>query len=101
MRLGLSVEFEGKNYDILELPGEAFANLIPGLSEKQFHRIDKYFHDYWEDPTIRRRHVLAFAADIAGTSIDYIMLNRENISFDEADLEMYVQQQTKQGTRPS
>jgi len=101
MRLGLNVEFEGKNYDILELPGEAFLQIIPGLSEKQFQRIDAYFHDYWPDATVRRRHVLEFAADMAGNSIDYIMLNHENIHFDENDLQIYVQQQTKQGTRPS
>lgn len=101
MRLGLNVEFDGKSYDILELPGEAFVQLIPGLSQKQFHRIENYFTDYWSEPTLRRRHVLEFAADQTGTSIDFIMLNREAIDFDDHDLGAYVQQQTKQGNRPS
>lgn len=101
MRLGLTVEFEGKNYDILELPGEAFVQMVPGLTAYQFDQLDKHFTDFWPEPTRRRNHMLAFAAEQAGASLDYLFLNRDSIYFDETDMMSYIEDHTKQGNRPS
>jgi hypothetical protein len=101
MRLGLNIEYGGKNYDILELPLEAFVQLVPGLTVEQFNQLDKYFADYWPESTQRRHHILGFAAEQVGASIDFLLLNRESIHFDEADMAEYVQEHTKQGNRPS
>lgn len=101
MRLGVNIEYEGKNYDILELPTEAFLQLIPGLSDEQFWTIDEQFKDFWPEPTQRRNHIIAFAADLLGTSIDFLLLNRDTLLFDETDLYAYIEDHTKQGNRPS
>ncbi|MCL6626556.1 hypothetical protein [Alicyclobacillus shizuokensis] len=101
MRLGLTIEYEGKNYDILELPPEAFVHLVPSLNFDQFRRIDEYFQAVWPEPTQRRHHVLAFAAELTGASIDYLLLHRECIHFDDHDLSTYVMEHTKQVHRPS
>ncbi len=101
LRLGVNIEFDGKNYDILELPKEAFLQLIPGLSDDQFRFIDERFKDFWPEPTLRRNHVIAFAADLLGTSIDFLLLNRDILQFDETDLFAYIEEHTKQGNRPS
>jgi hypothetical protein len=100
MRLGLNIEYDGKNYDILELPPEAFVHVVPGLTMDQFRRIDEYFQNVWPEPTQRRHHILAFIADQAGASIDYLLLHRECIEFDDHDLSAYVVEHTKQGNRP-
>ncbi|GMA51736.1 hypothetical protein GCM10025857_30930 [Alicyclobacillus contaminans] len=101
MRLGLNIEYDGKSYDILELPLEAFVQMVPGLTEDQFLLLDKYFADFWPESTQRRHHILNFAAEQVGASLDYLLLNRESIHFDEADMAEYVQRCTKQGNRPS
>jgi hypothetical protein len=101
MRLGVNIEFEGKNYDILELPAEAFQQLIPGLTDEQFRIIDGRFRDFWPEPTQRRNHMIAFAADLLGTSIDFLLLNRDTLQFDDTDLYAYIEEHTKQGNRPS
>ncbi len=101
MRLGMNVEFDGKLYDVLELPSEAFVHLIPGLTSQQFKQIDAYFARYWPEATIRRHHVLEFASYITGTSIDSLMLQHGQLRFDEDDLSAYVETQTKRGHRPS
>jgi hypothetical protein len=101
MRLGMNVEFEGKMYDVLELPGEAFIHLIPGLTRRQFEQIDTYFHEYWREPTVRRHHVLEFASYLSGTTIDYVMLQHEHLRFDEQDLLAYVESHVKRGHRPN
>lgn len=101
MRLGLNIEFDGKNYDILELPIEAFEQMIPGLTADQLNQVDKYFREYWPNRTQRRHHILEFASELAGGPIDFVLLNRESIYFDEADLVQYVEEHTKQGNRPS
>jgi hypothetical protein len=101
MRLGLNIEYEGKNYDILELPLEAFAQMIPGLNMDQLKQLDKYFEDFWPEPTLRRHHILEFAAEQVGASLDFLLLHRESIQFDESDMAQYVQEHTMQGNRPS
>lgn len=100
MRLGVSIEYDGRNYDILELPNEAFVHLIPCLSEAQFRRIDTRFEYVWPDPTIRRNHILSFAAQVLETSVDYLFLNRDRLRFDDEDLDAYLHDHTKQGHRP-
>jgi len=101
MRLGVNIEYDGKNYDILELPVEAFLQLIPGLTYDQFKQIDERFYDFWPETTFRRNHILAFAADLLGTSIDLLLLNRDGLEFDDTDLFDYIEHHTKQGNRPS
>ncbi len=100
MRLGVNIEYEGKDYDILELPAEVFVQLIPGLTKEQFRHIDETFMHYWPEPTRRRNHILAFAAMLAGTSIDYLLMVKRTVHFDEEDLMRYVDDQLKQGNRP-
>ncbi|MCF8564975.1 hypothetical protein LLE49_09605 [Alicyclobacillus tolerans] len=100
MRLGVNIEFEGKHYDILELPVDAFLQLIPGLNMEQLKRIEKRFSAFWTDPTVVRRHILDFAAEQAGTSIDFLLMHRQKIRFDDTDMDDYIQDQTQQGTRP-
>lgn len=100
MRLGLTVEYEGKNYDILELPVEAFVQMVPGLTGEQFKRLDNHFTDFWPEPTQRRNHMLAFAAEQVGASLDFVLLNRDSIEFDETDMVSYIEDHTKQGNRP-
>ncbi|RIV22887.1 hypothetical protein D2Q93_08625 [Alicyclobacillaceae bacterium I2511] len=92
MRLGLNIEYEGRNYDILELPEEAFVHMIPGLTEEQFQDVDLYFQPYWADATRRRQHLLQFAAQRMGASLDYLMLNRAEIVFTVQDLAEYAQE---------
>ncbi|MFX4303240.1 hypothetical protein ACOJUR_13440 [Alicyclobacillus tolerans] len=101
MKLGVNIEYEGKNYDILELPSEAFTSLIPGLTVEQFQHLDKMFQPYWHDPTVRRNHILQFAAEILGTSLDYLFMNQETVRFTKHDVEEYIEHYTKQGNRPS
>jgi len=97
----VNIEYDGKNYDILELPREAFVQLIPGLTDEQFRYIDSRFADFWPEATLRRNHIIAFAAELLGTSIDFLLLNRESLEFDEEDLFAYIEEHTKQGNRPS
>jgi hypothetical protein len=101
MRLGLSIEYDGKSYDILELPSEAFLQMIPGLNDEQLRRIDSRFRDCWPEPTRRRNHIIGFAAEMLGTSIDFLLLNRDSIGFDDTDLFAYIEDHCKQGHRPS
>ncbi|MCL6444866.1 MAG: hypothetical protein K6T83_15670 [Alicyclobacillus sp.] len=101
LRLGVNIEYEGKEYDILELPANAFVQLIPGLSLEKFRKVDEAFEDYWPEITRRRRHVLAFFADQLGTSIDFLLLNSQPIHFEEADIAAYIQEHTEQSRRPS
>lgn len=101
LRLGVKIEYEGRNYDILELPPEAFIQLIPGVTSEQYRQIDEYFMDFWPEPTRRRHYILAFAAQQIGSSIDFLLLNRRPVQFDESDLQRYVELHTKQGHRPS
>lgn len=101
MRLGLTIEYEGKDYDILELPPEAFVRMVPGLTEEQFRVLDEQFTDFWPEPTQRRNHMLAFASELAGASLDFLLLNRESIEFDESDIMAYIEQHMKQGNRPN
>lgn len=101
MRMGLNIEYEGKNYDILELPMEAFVQLVPGMTNDQFYYIDSRFFDFWPEPTQRRNHVLAFAAQLLGASIDFLLLNHESMQFDDEDIQQYINKHTKKGIRPS
>lgn len=101
MRLGVNIEYDGRNYDILELPNEAFVHLIPCMTEEQFRRINARFEHVWPDPTVRRNHMLSFAAEVLETSVDYLFLYRDRLRFDDEDLEAYLQAHTKQGHRPS
>lgn len=101
MRLGVNIEYGGKNYDILELPVEAFLQLIPGLTYDQFKQIDERFYDFWPETTYRRNHILGFSADLAGVPMDMLFLNRDSFAFDDEDLFDYIEQHTKQGNRPS
>ncbi len=97
MRLGLNIVYDGHNYDILELPEEAFVRMIPGLSEEQFQDVDLFFQPYWSDETRRRQHLLHFMAQRAGSSLDYLMLNREEIAFTDQDLAEYVREHADAG----
>lgn len=99
MRLGLNIEFEGKSYDILELPFGAFVQLIPGLREDQVHQLQGQFRNYWPDETRCRHHILDFVAEQMGASIDYVLLTHETIRFDETDIAEYVEEHVKQGYR--
>lgn len=101
MRLGVNIEFDGRNYDILELPSEAFIHLIPCMSKEQFRRIETRFEDVWADATIRRNHMLAFTAQTLGTSVDYLFMYRDALRFDDEDMELYIEHHSKQGHRPS
>lgn len=101
MRLGVNIEYQGKDYDILEVPPEVFIQLIPGLSKDQFQLINQTFEQYWPEPTRRRNHILAFMAEQLGTSIDFLLMSRKSVFFSETDLLRYVEEQTKQGNRPS
>lgn len=101
VRLGVNIEYDGKNYDVLELPVDGFLHLIHGLTKAQYERIDEKFAVFWEDPTVRRHHILAFVADQLGTSLDFLLLNRESVHFNHDDLQMYIEEHTKQGHRPS
>lgn len=99
VRLGLNIEFEGKNYDILELPIDAFVRLIPGLKEGQVQRLQGQFQEYWPDPTRCRHHILNFVAEQMGESLDSVLLTHETIRFNEADVADYVEEHVKQGNR--
>jgi hypothetical protein len=101
MRLGVNIEYDGRNYDILELPTEVFIHLIPSITKGQFRRLDSRFEDVWPDPTIRRNHMIAFTSEKLGTSIDFLFLNRDTLQFDDDDMESYIEMHTKQGHRPS
>ncbi|SFU50824.1 hypothetical protein SAMN05421543_1038 [Alicyclobacillus macrosporangiidus] len=101
VRLGLNIEYEGKLYDILELPPEAFVGMVPGLTEEQFRRLDEAFRAVWPETTVRRHHILGFVAEQAGTSIDYLLLNREHIHFDELDISAYIEEHDQRRNRPS
>ena len=101
MRLGVNIEYDGKCYDILELPKEAFLHLIPGLTNEQYRKILNCFEDYWPEPTLCRNHVISFAAGILGESIDSLFVNRDALDFDDRDLLRYIEQHTKLGNRPS
>ncbi|MCL6487349.1 MAG: hypothetical protein K6T76_00205 [Alicyclobacillus mali] len=97
MRLGLNIEYEGKNYDILELPSDAFVQMIPGLTEDQYYRLLEAFEAYCPDDTLCRHHILDFIAEQVGASIDYILLNREQIYFDETDVAAYIDRELNHG----
>lgn len=99
MRLGLCVEYDGKSYDILELPQEAFAQLIPGMTGEQMKRLERRFREYWPDLTRCRRHILDFAAEQAGASIDYLLLIRESIHFDDEDIHAYIEERLHSGNQ--
>ncbi|EJY54643.1 hypothetical protein URH17368_2710 [Alicyclobacillus hesperidum URH17-3-68] len=101
MRLGFNIEYDGRNYDILELPNEAFVCMIPCMSKDQFNRMNRRFQEVWPDPTVRRNHMLAFTADRVHTSIDFLFLYRGSFWFDDEDLDRYIHTHTKQGHRPS
>lgn len=101
MRLGVNIEYDGKNYDVLELPVDGFVHLIHGLTKEQYKRVDDTFTAFWPDATVRRHHILGFVADQLGTSIDFLLLNRESVRFGEEDIEEYIEEHTKQGHRPS
>lgn len=101
MRLGVNIEYEGKDYDILEVPTEVFVQLIPGLTKNQFRHIDETFEHYWLEPTRRRNHILVFTAEQVGTSIDYLLMARRSVYFNHEDLMRYIEDQTKHGNRPS
>lgn len=101
MRLGVNIEYDGKNYDVLELPVDGFLHLIHGLTREQYQRIDEEFEVFWADATVRRHHTLAFVADQLGTSMDFLLLNRESVHFNRDDLQAYIEEHTKQGNRPS
>ncbi|WAH38201.1 hypothetical protein [Alicyclobacillus dauci] len=101
MRLGVNIEYDGRNYDILELPPEAFVHLIPCMSKHQYRRMNTRFEDVWPEPTIRRNHMLAFTAEKLSTSIDFLFLYRDALRFDDEDMEAYIETHTKQGHRPS
>lgn len=101
MRLGVNIEYDGKSYDVLELPVDGFLHLIHGLTKQQYKQIEDTFSAFWPDETVKRHHMLGFVADQLGTSIDFLLLNRERIRFDEEDLHAYIEEHTKQGNRPS
>lgn len=101
LRLGVSIEYEGKDYDILEVPSEVFIQLIPGLTKEQFQHINLSFEHYWPEPTRRRNHILAFIAEQMGTSVDLLLMTRKSVQFSNADLMRYMEEQTRQGNRPS
>lgn len=101
MRLGVNIEYDGRNYDILELPAEAFVHLIPCMSREQFGRLNERFGDVWPEATVRRNHMLAFTAETLGTSVDFLMLYRDALRFTDEDIESYIETHTKQGYRPS
>lgn len=101
MRLGVNIEYDGRNYDVLELPSEAFVHLIPCMSKEQYCRINTRFEDVWPDPTVCRNHVLAFTAETLGTSMDFLFLYRDALRFNTDDIEAYIETHTKQGHRPS
>lgn len=101
MRLGMNVEFDGKLYDVLELPSEAFIHLIPGLTSQQFRQIDDCFEQYWHEATVRRHHVLEFASFVTGSPIDSLMLQHGHLRFDEDDLSAYVETHIKRDHRPN
>ncbi|SIS58970.1 hypothetical protein [Alicyclobacillus vulcanalis] len=100
MRLGLNIEYDGKNYDVLELPNEAFVCLLPCMTPEQYNRIDRRFEDVWPDVTVRRNHILAFTAERVHMSVDYVLLYRGPFWFDDDDLDRYIQAHTMQGYRP-
>jgi hypothetical protein len=97
----VNIEYDGKNYDVLELPVDGFLHLVHGLSKEQYDRIDETFAAFWPDPTVRRHHLLSFVADQLGTSLDFLLLNRETVRFHMDDLQAYIEEHTKQGNRPS
>ncbi|MCY0889324.1 MAG: hypothetical protein OWQ59_12865 [Alicyclobacillaceae bacterium] len=101
MRLGVNIEYGGKSYDVLELPPEAFVHLIPGMSNEQFRRLDKTFFEYWPEPTVRRNHILSFASEIVGASMDRLFLNTDAMRFTDHEMTDYVERHLKQGNRPS
>lgn len=101
MRLGVNIEYDGHNYDILELPSEAFVHLIPCMSQEQFRRMNGKFGEIWPEPTIRRNHMLSFTAEKLGTSVDFLFLYRDVFRFDDEDMNHYIEMHTKQGHRPS
>lgn len=101
MRLGVNIEYEGKHYDILELPPEAFLQLVPGLTMEKLKQIEARFSDYWPEETVLRHHILEFAAEQAGTSMDFLLLHRQRIQFSEADLKEYIEEHAHQTGRPS
>ncbi|GMA65354.1 hypothetical protein NZD89_07870 [Alicyclobacillus fastidiosus] len=101
MRLGVNIEYEGRNYDILELPPEAFVHLIPCMSKQQYRRISSRFEEVWPEPTVLRNHLLAFTAEKLGTSVDFLFLYRDAFHFDDEEMERYIECHTKHGHRPS
>lgn len=101
MRLGLNIEYDGKSYDILELPSEAFTQLIPGLTEEQLHRLERRFQEYWPDATRCRHHILGFVGEQLGASIDYVLLMRDTVRFDESDVDRYLEEHVHEGRRPN
>lgn len=101
MRLGVNIEYGGRNYDILELPPEAFVHLIPCMSKDQYRRINQRFEVVWPEPTVRRNHLLAFTAEKLDTAVDFLFLYRDTFRFDEDDMDTYIELHTKQGYRPS
>lgn len=101
MRLGITIECDGKAYDILETPNEIFLQLIPGLSEHRLKQIEFLFADFWPDSTHRRCRILDFVATQSGLPVEELYLNRELIKFDELDIATYIDMHTKQGSRPS
>lgn len=101
MRLGVNIEFEGKHYDILELPPEAFLQLIPGLTLERLKRIEDRFVEFWPEPTHLRRHILEFTAEQAGTTVDFLLLHRQKIHFNDADMTHYIEDNTQHTGKPS
>ncbi|KPV44902.1 hypothetical protein [Alicyclobacillus ferrooxydans] len=101
MRLGLSIEYDGKSYDILELPTEAFTQLIPGLSKEQLSNLERRFQQYWPDPTRCRHHILGFVGEQLGASIDYVLLMHETVRFNDKDIEEYIEEHVHEGRRPN
>lgn len=101
MRLGVNIEYDGKHYDILELPPEAFLQLVPGLTMEQLKRIEERFREYWPEQTLLRHHILEFAAEQAGMSMDFLLIHRQRIPFSEADLKEYIEDHAQQTGKPS
>jgi hypothetical protein len=99
VRYGMNVEYGGRTYDILELPAEAFIHLV-GLTPEQFRRIDRVFADYWPEDTVRKRHILEFAAEQMGSSVpEVVFVHGDRLVFDDHDLRLYIEQHTQKGHR--
>jgi hypothetical protein len=95
----MSVEYDGRTYDILELPAEAFIHLV-GLTPEQFRRIDRAFADYWPEDTVRKHHILEFTAEQLGSTVpEVVLVHGERLIFDDHDLRLYIEQHTQKGHR--